>query len=293
MRSLLAALLLATALPLFATEPNPSARQRELTLKLLELSKVDKAALAMMDAMLAQTEKQIVEAAEASGETEQVIEAKEVFASFRTKASKLDITGLMQEAYVRIYTKYFSEKELQDLIAFYSTPTGQKSIEVMSDLMREGIEAAERELTPKIEEISREVVAEQEKKRPWRRTIADMQSVSNAIESWASENDGLYPTGDYAALKALLEPEFISKFPEKDIWGHSYAYVVSPDRKQFRIVSAGADSIFDWDSRRIVAVSDDESERPVRYRERLEDDVVMDDWGFVQLPVQSKKEREQ
>jgi hypothetical protein len=290
MRSLAATLLFATALPLFAADPNPSARQRELIVKLLEVTNASRASTTMMEGVLAHFEKQTVEAVEAQNKgPEAVAEAKEIFESFRTKMLNMDFDGLMRDAYVRIYAKYFTEKELEELIAFYGTPVGKKSIEAMPHLMKESMEAAAQELTPKIEQMTAEVMAEQEKKRPWRRTMSDMRKLSTAIESYASDHDDLYPAGDYDALKGQLE-EYIAKFPEKDIWGHPYAYVVSPDRRQFRIVSAGADTIFDWDSRRIVAASDDESDREIRYRERLEDDIVMDDWGFVQLPVQAKKD---
>lgn len=37
-----------------------------------------------------------------------------------------------------IYADAFSEKELRDLIAFYETPTGQKTITLMPELMRKG-----------------------------------------------------------------------------------------------------------------------------------------------------------
>ena len=159
MRATFGFLLLATALPLFATEPNPSVRQRELVIRLLDVTRANQASLAMMDAMMGQFEKQSVEAAEAQG-ADAVAEAKETFEAFRTKMKKLDIETLMQNAYVQIYSKYFSEQELEDLIAFYTTPLGQKSIETMPDLMREGMDAAVRELTPKMEQITAEVMAE-------------------------------------------------------------------------------------------------------------------------------------
>jgi uncharacterized protein len=292
-RAILAITLLALTLPVLATEPNPSARQRELVGQLLTITDADAASSTMMDAMLAQIQKQIVGAAGADGKgSRAATEAEEMFEAFRAKAAKLDVTGLMRESYIHIYSKYFTEKELEGLIAFYSTPLGKKSIATMPQLMREGMEAAARELTPKIEQISAEVLAEQEKKRPWRRTIDDLERLSGAIELWAVEHDDLYPAGDYAALKALLEPDYISKFPEKDIWGHTYAYVVSPDRRHYRLVSAGADSIFEWDSRRIAPAPADETDRPIRYRDRLEDDLVLDDLGFVQLPAQAKSEAE-
>lgn len=290
MRATFGFLLLATALPLFATEPNPSVRQRELVIRLLDVTRANQASLAMMDAMMGQFEKQSVEAAEAQG-ADAVAEAKETFEAFRTKMKKLDIETLMQNAYVQIYSKYFSEQELEDLIAFYTTPLGQKSIETMPDLMREGMDAAVRELTPKMEQITAEVMAEQEKKRPWRRTMSDLRKVSSALEGYAADHDQLYPDGDYASLEETLEEYLDDDFPAQDIWEHAYAYSVSPDRKQFRLVSAGADSIFDWDSRRIVPLVN--GEREIRYRERLEDDVILDDWGFIQLPMQAKPKREE
>ena len=56
-RSLITALIVLIALPLLATEPNPSARQRELIGKLLDVTDANKAGLAMMDAMFEQIEK--------------------------------------------------------------------------------------------------------------------------------------------------------------------------------------------------------------------------------------------
>ena len=293
-RVLLAAIVLAASLPLFATEPNPSARQRELGLKLLNAMNMNRAGLGVMDAFFAQIEKQFLDAAEAKGNRPQdIAEAKETFAAFREKSAKIDFAGLMQEAYIRIYSKYFTENELEDLIAFYSTPSGKKSMEVMPDLFREGMEAGARELSPKIEQLLAEVTAEQEKKRPWRRTMSDMRSVATALEAYALNHDDLYPTGDYASLESLLAPTYLATFPEKDIWGHAYAYAVSPDRKHYRFVSAGADSIFDWDSRRIVIAKDgNATEPPTRYRERLEDDIIFADAAFVQLPVQARVDEE-
>lgn len=292
-RPFLAALVLVVSLPLSATEPNPSTRQRALAVKLLEVMDVNRSSLDMMDAMFAQIEKQFIESAEAKGNRPQdIAEAKETFAAFRAKSSKIDFAGLMQEAYIHIYSKYFTEKELEDLVAFYSTPTGKKSIEMMGNLVREGMEAGGRELAPKLEQIMAEVTAEQEKKRPWRRTMSDIRDVAIALEAYAMDNDELYPAGDYESLKSVLAPDYLEKFPEKDIWGHAYAYVVSPDRTRYRLVSAGADSIFDWDSRRIAAASSEETETVVRFRERLEDDIIYADSEFVQLPLQAKPDEE-
>src|SRR6185436_7550336 len=95
--------------------------------------------------------------------------------------------------------------------------------------------------------------------------------------------DDLYPGGDYASLEETLD-EYLAELPEKDMWGHPYAYVVSTDSKRFRLISGGADGNFEWDSRRIAGAPNEN----VRFRERLEDDLIFADGAFVQLPIQAK-----
>jgi hypothetical protein len=289
-----AAIVVAVCVPLFAaTEPNPSARQRELIEKLLVLSKMDQSAPAVMDAMFAQIQKQYLdEAARKGNDPDDVAEARDLFESFRAGASKIDFDGLLHESFVRIYARHFTEQELADLVAFYATPTGQKSIEVMPQLMTEGMQAAAEHISPKVEAVMAQAAEEQEKKRPWRRTMSDIRRVATALEAFMLDNDEQYPAGDYASLKALLSPDYLDKFPEKDMWGHSYAYVVSDDRQHYRIISGGADQNFEWDSRRIVPAKAGE-EPAVRYRERLEDDIIFADLQFIQAPVQAKPKGEE
>jgi hypothetical protein len=278
------------ALPLFATEPNPSVRQRELIEKLLDATNSGDTAKSMMDAMFAQIEKQFVE--QAGHDSDEIEEAKEMFSLFRERVSQIDIAGLMREASVRIYAKYFTESELVDLTTFYASSTGQKSIEVMPQLLREGMEAGVQYVAPKVNEVMAQVLEDQEKKRPWRRTMSQIRSVATALEAYAIDHEERYPNGDYASLKALLAPTYLSTFPEKDIWGHAYAYVVSPDGSSYRLVSSGSDGNFEWDSRRIVTAKsgDDESDEApaTRYRERLEDDVIFENGSFLQAPLQAK-----
>ena len=78
--------------------------------------------------------------------------------------------------------------------------------------------------------------------------------------------------------------------PVKDA-PHTVAYIVSPDQKHYRIVSAGSDSIFDWDSRTIKTPANEESPSVV-YRDRLEDDIIYQDASFLQLPVQAKQDED-
>jgi hypothetical protein len=152
------------SVPLFAaTETSPTPRQRELVEKLLTAMKIDSALPSMMDAMFAQIEKQFL--GENSTDDAALAEAKEGFAIFRQRAAKIDFAGLLHEAFIRIYAKHFSERELADLVAFYGSPTGRKMIEVMPQLMNDGMQAGMELVAPKIEKLFGEVREEQKQKR--------------------------------------------------------------------------------------------------------------------------------
>ena len=282
------AILLLAALPLFATEPNPSQKQRELLDKLLTQINMDQMIKSMMDSVFAEIEQRLVaEGVENGNDPDDIAEGQEMFKSFRAKASRVDFDGLLREQFIHIYAKYFNEQEIIDLTTFYASPTGRKTLDVMDDLMRDGMKMGIDHLQPKIEEIMAEVKTEGEKKRPWRRTMADMRSIAVALEAYATDNDNTYPAGDYSSLKGVLDPTYIRVLPEKDMWDHAYAYVVSDDKLHYRVVSAGADSIFEWDSRRIVLAKEGETTE-TRYLNRLEEDLIFADGEFVQAPVQAK-----
>ena len=283
----LLAVSLLVALPLSATEPNPSIRQRAAIEKLFVAMNLDATVRDSVDAIYEAMEKQIVDVALAEGGSpERVAEAKEVFSAFRERMAKIDLGGEFRETYLRIYAKYFTAEEIDAMTAFYTTPAGRKSIELMPQLMREGMQVGIDHLGPKVDQALRDAMEDAERKRPWRRTMRDIRGVATALEAWAIDNDDKYPAGDYASLEEHLVPEYIDELPAQDMWDHAYAYVVSPDRTRYRLVSAGADTIFEWDSRRIAADSDVQAE--TKYRERLEDDLIFADGMFVQAPVQAK-----
>lgn len=288
-RLILFAAVLAIALPLFATEPNPSATQRALIETLFKATNLDQVGNSIVDSMYAQIEKQFLQEAEAKGDDpEGTAEAKETFALFRERCRNANFGGLLHESYLRIYAKYFTEQEIADLVTFYASPTGKKTLEVLPQLMSDGMKAGIDNLTPKITEIMLAVQEEQERRHPWRRTTADMRALSTAIEAYQTDQtDETFPAAsDLAGLKTQLKGITMSqKFPEKDMWGHPYEYVVSPDRHHYRLVSAGADGIFEWDSRKLENVKEGQ---PTRYRDRLEDDLIFEDGVPLQLPVQLK-----
>lgn len=280
------------SIPAVTAVAAPTAEERKELEKLITLMDTEKSSQAMMEAFLGQAELQALQSAEASGgHPEDIAEAKELFVTIRAEVAKIEFAKLMRDSYIDIYAKYFSPDEVRELLAFYSTPAGKKLLEVMGDLVKEGAEAGGRILSPEIEQAMSRAMEIHGKKYPWRRTMSDMRSIATAVEAYAIDNDEYPQVGDFAALEPLLVPDYLAELPEEDIWGHAYAYTVSPDGQQYRVVSAGSDSIFDWDSRRIAEASDEPA--PIRYRERLEDDFIFADGAFVQLPRQAKPRGEE
>lgn len=47
----------------------------------------------------------------------------------------------MTDLYIPVYAKYYTESDIDELIKFYKSPVGQKTIKVMPMLMKDSIEA--------------------------------------------------------------------------------------------------------------------------------------------------------
>jgi type II secretory pathway pseudopilin PulG len=76
-----------------------------------------------------------------------------------------------------------------------------------------------------------------------KRTMADMRYVGTALEAYAADHQA-YPQGDSLdAVRALLTPKYIKQVPTVDGWTHAYRY--APVTDGYRLVSAGADGVFD------------------------------------------------
>jgi uncharacterized protein len=61
----------------------------------------------------------------------------------------------LERMLVKLYAKYFTDGEIKQLINFYSTPIGQKTIKTMPILMREGMMLGQqwgRALSPEIQQ---------------------------------------------------------------------------------------------------------------------------------------------
>jgi hypothetical protein len=91
---------------------------------------------------------------------------KESFVSFSQKfrsrlAETIDYKKYIEETIYPIYDKIYTEQELEDLVAFYSTPTGQKVLQTLPQLLVESQNAAREKLLPQVMTIIKELTKEE------------------------------------------------------------------------------------------------------------------------------------
>jgi len=283
----LAALLLLAAVPAFATQPNPSAKQKALIDQIITLTHLDENVRFLLDAMLERMGKE-------SNESRSEDDKKDFERYRQLVREKIDYREWVRTVYEPLYAKYFTEEQLADLVTFYKTPTGQRMVKATPEIEREAMQSAGAQIQEKFIALAKQVDDERKQRRPWEQTMADMRSIATAAEAWATDHDDLYPASlTWSDLQKELEPTYIKTLPQKDGWRNDFAYVVSEDRKHYRVVSAGADNAFEWDSRRISLKQAPKNGvlaegEPMKLSERLEDDIIFADGAFVQAPRASQ-----
>jgi uncharacterized protein len=74
---------------------------------------------------------------------------------------KLEYNSMIEEVMATVYDKYYTLEEINDLITFYKTPTGQKALKVMQPLMLETMQITQSKLIPKVITAMQELKEEQ------------------------------------------------------------------------------------------------------------------------------------
>jgi len=153
---LLSILSLAVSSTLLADE----ASHREAANRILEVTKAEKAMQGGFEAMI----DPLVSSMKQRGMPEAAaLEVKEAFKQwFTTEIKWEDIKPKM----VDIYVQQFTEPELKDLYAFYQSPTGQKAIEKLPIVTKQGAligseyaQAKQQSLQAKLKEIAEKYAA--------------------------------------------------------------------------------------------------------------------------------------
>ena len=76
-------------------------------------------------------------------------------------SEKINITQLVNDTYLKMYDKYFTVQELKDMLAWYQSPTGQKSLDTLPKLTDESMALINASVMPKIREISLQMADEE------------------------------------------------------------------------------------------------------------------------------------
>lgn len=77
---------------------------------------------------------------------------------------RVNLAQVVEEVYYPLYDKYFTEEELEDLIVFSKSSTGQKWIKVAPQLMQESMQRSSELINPKIIQLVNEILQEEKER---------------------------------------------------------------------------------------------------------------------------------
>lgn len=72
-------------------------------------------------------------------------------------AQKIDLSKAIVDVYLALYDKYFTLGELKDMLAYYKSPTGQRSLDVLPQLTSEGIQSINSVVVPQLRAVSAQI----------------------------------------------------------------------------------------------------------------------------------------
>jgi uncharacterized protein len=76
-------------------------------------------------------------------------------------AQRVNFVQMTEEISSVLYAKYFSENELRDLVAFYKSPTGKRTMEIMPNLIVESMIKANERITPVVKDLMSEISSDE------------------------------------------------------------------------------------------------------------------------------------
>ena len=74
---------------------------------------------------------------------------------------ELDIAKLVEEVFYPLLDKFFTVAELKDLIAFYKSPTGQKTVSLQPQIYTESTTQINTVLIPAMQKVMKKVTDEE------------------------------------------------------------------------------------------------------------------------------------
>jgi len=151
-----------------------------------------------------------------------------------------EMAEMAEETQLELYDRYFTEKELRNLISFFKTETGQHYVQVARKIAAE--------TRKNLQASTERYLAETKERNLANRTRNDFRGLGFALKAYFADHNSYPRAQSEDELAGLLSPKYIASVPKQDAWGHSIQYHVSGDGQHYRIVSAGTDGKFSPES---------------------------------------------
>jgi hypothetical protein len=172
---LVALMLFGCAAASHAQETQITPEKRALIQELLELTGGAKGVNGMLDIMLQQQEKDLPKllgqlisnnknlTPEERAASEQKLKEVSLRAIRRMKEAfqKINYVQVVEDISAASFDKYFNESELKEWIAFYKSPLGKKTIELMPTIYAESMQKISNVLLPLFQEEINKVIADE------------------------------------------------------------------------------------------------------------------------------------
>ncbi len=158
---------------------NLSAEKKALILDLLKITEADKTVDKVVAQMMAAHQRQypLMIAQIVNADTGLTADQKkDIIEKSQTRSQqsserlkelfkqKIDLGDVLNRVALVVYDKNFTEAELKDIIAFYKTPTGQKTLKQMPDVMRESMDMTSNLIAPQMGQIITQLMDEEKAK---------------------------------------------------------------------------------------------------------------------------------
>jgi uncharacterized protein len=163
---------------MFTQEPSTT-KKKELIRELLEVTGARNNASKLLDSVVGELNNQyplIVERladADPSLTPAQRKQAKQILGENRAQFTqqllerikqRVDVGEIIEGISSSLYDQYFTEDELKDLVVFYKTPTGKKTLSVLPEYFAASIRLTSEKLLPIITPIIMEMAAEEKER---------------------------------------------------------------------------------------------------------------------------------
>jgi hypothetical protein len=149
------------------------------------------------------------------------------------------VAAIAEETQLELYDRYFTEKQLRDLVTFFKTKTGQRYVEVAREIAAETRKNLRAATAKRLSETAESGRGD--------RTRNDLQLLGLALSAYFADQSRFPKAASISELASLLTPKYAPAVPQQDAWGRALRYETSADGQHYQIASAGVDGKFGTD----------------------------------------------